>query len=164
MTVNTYKTNESNDYPLTLLYDGNCPVCLLEMRHMAERNGEGKLRFVDIAAAGFDATRWVGSSASVADMQAIIHAVRPDGSLVRGVEVIRLAYAAAGLHHVARPLGWRWLQPLLRVVYAAFARNRYAFSKLAMPLITRIAATRTVRRMQNCDRGLCDFPDRSESP
>ena len=164
MTVNKYKFSEPANYPLTLLYDGNCPVCLLEMRHMAERNGEGKLRFVDIAAPGFDPAPWVGTHASVADMQAIIHAVRPDGSLVRGVEVIRLAYAAAGMHHVARPLGWRWLQPVLRVAYAAFARNRYAFSKLAIPIITRIAAARAVRRMQSCHQGSCELPQGSESP
>ena len=32
-------------YPLTLLYDGACPVCSLEMEHLRARNANGKLAF-----------------------------------------------------------------------------------------------------------------------
>ena len=39
-------------YPLTLLYDAQCPVCALEMDHLRSRNDAGRLRFVDISAAG----------------------------------------------------------------------------------------------------------------
>ena len=44
-------------YPLTLLYDADCPVCSLEMDNLRARDAEGRLVFVDIAAPGFDAGR-----------------------------------------------------------------------------------------------------------
>jgi predicted DCC family thiol-disulfide oxidoreductase YuxK len=43
----------TTDYPLTLFYDADCPVCSLEMDHLRARNDAGKLRFVDIAVPGF---------------------------------------------------------------------------------------------------------------
>ena len=41
-------------YPLTLYYDGACPVCALEMDHLRSRDAAARLVFVDIAAPGFD--------------------------------------------------------------------------------------------------------------
>ena len=43
------------NYPLTLLYDGTCPVCVLEMDNLKARNAEGQLRFINIATPEFDA-------------------------------------------------------------------------------------------------------------
>src|SRR5438045_3005059 len=75
-----------NDYPLTLFYDGACPVCSLEMDHLRERSRDGRLVFVDIAAPGFDAARY---GATLDAMHAEIHGLLPDGALPRGVEGLR---------------------------------------------------------------------------
>lgn len=49
-------TAMTNDrFPLTLLYDAACPVCALEMDHLRQRNRDGRLAFVDIAAPDFKA-------------------------------------------------------------------------------------------------------------
>ena len=37
------------NFPLTLLYDGACPVCNLEMDNLKARNTAGLLKFVDIS-------------------------------------------------------------------------------------------------------------------
>lgn len=42
------------NYPLTLLFDGACPVCMLEMDNLKARNQDGLLVFVDIANPQFD--------------------------------------------------------------------------------------------------------------
>ncbi len=150
---------DKNIYPLTLLYDGACPVCKLEMDRLQARNWEGDLRFVDISTPLFDPRRY---GATLDEMNAIIHAVRADGTLVAGVEVLRLAYGAVGLGHWAAPTAWPVIKPLADAAYAVFARNRYGFSAAFMPVLERIrmarAARRTTQAATACHAGACDMP------
>lgn len=154
------------NYPLTLLYDAQCPVCALEMDHLRERCRDGRLLFEDISQPGFDAARFgLGFGA----IDAEIHGIRPDGSVIKGVEVLRLAYAAAGLGWVMRPTGWAPLRPLFDAGYRVFARHRRRISAAAAPLIDAIRAQRArrmARAMRDCRTGACgiDQPtDRSRS-
>jgi predicted DCC family thiol-disulfide oxidoreductase YuxK len=157
------------NYPLTLLYDGACPVCNLEMDNLKHRNTEGLLVFIDISLPEFDPLPY---GATLAEMNGLIHAMRPDGSLVVGVEVFRLAYGAVGLGHLTGPTAWPGLKPLVDTAYAVFARNRYGFSRAFMPLLTALGNARAARRRagveaaaQNalasaaaCQSGQCELP------
>ena len=159
----------TNNHPLTLLYDGACPVCNLEMDNLKHRNTQGLLAFIDISAPEFDALPY---GATLAEMNGLIHAVWPDGSLVVGVEVFRLAYGAVGLGHLTAPTAWPWLKPLVDTAYAVFARNRYGFSRTLMPLLSALRHARATRRKANveavaqgalanaaaCHDGKCDLP------
>lgn len=150
----------SNPYPLTLLYDGACPVCRLEMDRLAERDALRRLVFVDIAAPGFDLAAYTPDrTVTTDDLNRLIHAVRPDGSLVAGVEVFRLAYGAIGRGAWFAPTALPLVSPLAERAYAAFARNRYAVSALLGPILLRIEAARAARRSAACARGACDLPD-----
>ena len=137
-------------YPLTLLYDAACPVCSLEMDHLRERDTAGRLLFVNIAEPGFDPNRY---GAPLADMNAVIHGIQPDGRLLRGVEVLRLAYAAVGLGWVVRPTGWPLLRPAFDLGYRLFARHRMRISAVLGPIIVAVRnrrAKRRLRDMQEC--------------
>ena len=143
------------NYPLTLFYDAACPVCSMEIDYLWERNGEGKLRFVDISAPDFDPAP---HGVTLAAMDAQIHAQRPDGTMLRGVEVLRLAYAAVGLGWVMKPTGWAPLRPLFDAGYRVFARHRRSISRAAAPLIDVVRAARARRvaeRMRSCSAGAC---------
>ena len=143
-----------NLYPLTLLYDGACPICRIEMDRLAERDALKRLVFVDIAAPGFDADRW---GATVEDMRRLIHAVLPDGTLVSGVEVFRLAYGAVGQGLLFAPTALPLLSPLFERAYAVFARNRYHVSALLAPVLVRVEAARAARRTTGvCTTGACE--------
>jgi predicted DCC family thiol-disulfide oxidoreductase YuxK len=158
-----------NNYPLTMLYDGTCPVCVFEMNNLKARNAEGLLRFVNISSPGF-APEPYGTSLEA--MNALIHAQRADGSLVIGVEVFRLAYGAVGLGRWAAPTGWPILRPVVDVLYALFARHRYRFSRWMTPWIrwiatrgtddcaspVQIAAQQALLSSQACKDGMCDLP------
>lgn len=147
-------------YPLTLLYDGACAVCRLEMDGLRDRARPGALQFVDISAAGFDASPY---GVSLDAMQASICAVCADGRVIQGVEVLRLAYAAAGLGWVLRPTAWPGLRPVFDRAYRVFARHRYAVSRLAAPLIDQVSARRArrkLRAMNACHAGGCSLPER----
>ncbi len=133
----------NHDYPLTLLYDGACPVCNLEMDNLKERNAAEQLKFVDISTSFFDPTPY---GTTLAEMNGLIHAQRPDGSLVIGVEVFRLAYGAVGLGRITAPTGWPLLKPVFDAAYAVFARNRYGISAAIGPAIERLRNTRAAKR------------------
>ena len=144
-------------YPLILLYDAGCAVCSLEMDHLRSRNHEGKLAFIDIATPGFDPTPF---GATLAEMNAEIHARCADGQVIRGVQLLRLAYEAVGLGWVLRPTAWPLLRTLSDISYRLFARHRRSISRVAAPLIDAIRshrAERMARRMRDCQSGTCDL-------
>lgn len=159
----------NNNFPLTLLYDGACPVCNLEMDNLKARNSEALLKFVDISVPFFDPVPY---GASLKQMNGLIHAMRPDGQLVVGVEVFRLAYGAVGLGHLTAPTGWPLLRPVFDIAYAVFAKNRYGFSAVFSPLLERvrdmraskrkaamnIAAQQTSAAVNACHEGRYDVP------
>jgi predicted DCC family thiol-disulfide oxidoreductase YuxK len=134
-------------FPLTLLYDSACPVCNLEMDNLKARNTAQQLKFVDISTPLFDPAPY---GATLAAMNGLIHAQRPDGSLVVGVEVFRLAYGAVGLGHVTAPTGWPLLKPVFDAAYAVFARNRYRVSAVLGPVIERLRHLRATQRATQC--------------
>ena len=82
------------------------------------------------------------TASTPADLDAAIHAVRPDGTVVRGMAVLRLAYAAAGLGWLLRPTGFGPLRPAFDAAYRVFARNRKAISRALAPAIAALRARR----------------------
>lgn len=107
---------------ITILYDGECPLCTRELAMLKRIDRRrGRLGAIDIAAVGFDASRY---GRDWETLMGRIHGVLPDGSVIEGVEVFRRAYAAVGRGWVLR---WTSLPPFVRPVDAAyrwFARNR----------------------------------------
>jgi predicted DCC family thiol-disulfide oxidoreductase YuxK len=146
---------KDNQTPLTLLYDAACPICALEMDHLRSRNDDGRLAFVDISQPGFDPSIY---GATLADMGAEIHALQADGTVIRGMAVLRLAYAAVGLGWVLRPTGFAPVRPLFDAAYRLFARYRQPISRATAPLIDALRAHRARRmaaRMARCSQGAC---------
>jgi predicted DCC family thiol-disulfide oxidoreductase YuxK len=147
-----------NNYPLTLLYDESCPLCKLEIDNLKSRNDQNLLQFVDASAPDFDASAYKVDQQAV---MAIIHAIRPDGSIVKGVEVFRLAYGAVGLGWITAPTNWPLLKPLSDWAYVHIARNRYLISGGFSWVFRTIAARRAVRQSQACKDGACAIDSHS---
>lgn len=139
-------------YPLTLLYDEACPLCKLEIDNLKVRNEAGLLRFTDISAPDFDPAPY---GVPLHEMLAVIHAIKCDGTVVRGVEVFRLAYSAVGLGWITSPTGWPFLKPLFDRAYVQLARHRYRVSSKLAWLLFGIAARRAARRSRACTEGTC---------
>jgi ubiquinone biosynthesis monooxygenase Coq7 len=101
--VNTTESTET----LTVLYDGECPLCRREIAHvkgLAERKSDSALCFVDISR---DAQSDSGFAADRETLLARFHVQRADGS--------RLDGAAAFVAMWGRLPGWRWLARLARL-------------------------------------------------
>ncbi len=118
--------------PLTVLYDGACPLCRREIAHLqglAQRQADGALCFVDIHQAP-------GCTAAERDvLLARLHVERADGT--------RLSGAAAFVAMWSRLPGWRWLARLARLpgmlalmewAYRAFLHLRLALQAMARRL------------------------------
>jgi len=127
-------------WPFRVLIDGECPLCRREMRFLSRLDrGPKRLVTEDITAAGFDPNQY---GVTMQELMGQIHGVLPDGSLVKGMEVLRRAYDAVGLGWLLAPTSWPVLKSISDAAYAWFARNRL----------------RLTGRAGACDSGRCRLP------
>ena len=110
-----------SDFEIEVFYDGACPLCMREIRMLRGRDRRRRLRFVDIAADGFDPAALGVTWELLMDR---IHGRLPDGTLVEGVEVFLRAYAAVGFGPVVAVARLPGVKQLLDLAYHAFAKNR----------------------------------------
>lgn len=116
---------ESPDF--TLLYDSECPFCRREVEWLKRRDRRDRLAVVDIAAPEFDPARFGLTPAQVV---AELHGVLPDGTVTRGMESMRRAWAAVGLGALMAPTGWPVLRVFCDLGYRVFARYRVPMGRL----------------------------------
>ncbi|WP_425396663.1 thiol-disulfide oxidoreductase DCC family protein [Aeoliella sp.] len=109
------------NHQFEVFYDGECPLCMREIRWFQRLDKQQNILFTDITADAFDADEL---GLDMPTMMARIHGRLPDGTLVTGVEVFRRLYTA---------VGWRWpvaasrlpgVRQLLDLGYRVFAKNR----------------------------------------
>jgi predicted DCC family thiol-disulfide oxidoreductase YuxK len=124
---------------LTLYYDGACPLCRAEILFLSRRNQQGLLDFVDI-----QSEQYLPEKVGVSCEQALsaMYAQYESGQLINGVSVFPEAYKRAQLPLLAWFFSRKTLQPLLRVGYRFFAKNRHQISKLIGPPLLRIVKKR----------------------
>jgi len=120
--------------PLTLYYDGRCPLCQAEMLYLQHRDRLGLLNCVDITQNDFDAH---ATGLSCERAMASIHGRLPNGDWLTGVAVFAAAYERVGLRRMAWLLSRPRLQPVLGWGYARFARHRYTLSRWFGPSVLR---------------------------
>jgi predicted DCC family thiol-disulfide oxidoreductase YuxK len=105
--------------PLTVWYDGGCPLCLREIALMRRLDRRGRLRFVDVS----DDTS--NCPLDRGDLLARFHVSDPQGRFYSGAAAFAAMWRAIPL---LRPLGLLALLPgatwLLERLYRAFLRVR----------------------------------------
>lgn len=122
--------------PLTIYYDGQCPLCQAEIRMLRARNRQGLLRFADLSDPHFDATANRISCAAALEK---IHGRLESGELLTGIAVFAAAYRRADLPLLAWIFSRRWLAPLLNPLYGLFVKYRHAVSRTLGPTLLRLA-------------------------
>ena len=97
-------------WQIELLYDGECPLCVREVNFLKKRDaGRGLVSFVDIAD-----ERYNPQAHGAIDYETAmgrIHAILPDGTTIKNVEVFRRIYEILGM-------GWIYAVTKLPVVGA----------------------------------------------
>jgi len=110
-------TEQGTGWRFKVLFDGECPFCRLEARWLGALNRSGHLDLEDIAAEGFDPTRY---GTTLPKLMGTLHGVFPDGRQTLGVETFRQAYKAVGLRWVLAPTGWPGFRQLFDALYQLF--------------------------------------------
>jgi len=99
----TSASTESSDryysqshWKIKLLYDGECPLCVREVNFLTKKDkGRGIVKFVDIADPNYEPQENGGVDFVTA--MGVIHAVLPDGTVIKNVEVFRQVYEELGM-------------------------------------------------------------------
>lgn len=95
-------------WKIKLLYDGECPLCVREVNFLKKRDaGRGLVEFVDIADKEYCPEENGGVEFEAA--MGRIHAVLPDGTVLKNVEVFRRIYETLGM-------GWVYAVTRLPVI------------------------------------------------
>ncbi|MFK8111589.1 MAG: thiol-disulfide oxidoreductase DCC family protein [Rubripirellula sp.] len=115
-----------SDWRVEVFFDGECPLCVREIKLLRWLDRKQRIRFTDIAAADFQATEF---SKTPADFMDEIHGRLPDqngnpGQWILGVEVFRQLYAAVGLGWLVLPTRLPLISHGLDFGYRVFAKNR----------------------------------------
>jgi predicted DCC family thiol-disulfide oxidoreductase YuxK len=106
--VSTPSQSSSPSWQIELLYDGECPLCVREVNFLRRRDaGRGLVAFVDIAGDRYTPEAHGGVDFETA--MGRIHAVLPDGTVVKNVEVFRRVYEILGM-------GWIYAATKLPII------------------------------------------------
>lgn len=122
--------NTPPQWPLTLYYDGSCPLCAREIRLLRQRAARQRLQLVDISQPGFQASA-LGLTQQA--LQERLHAHFADGQWLTGLDATLWSWRAAGMGAWAAPLTWRPLRPLFELGYRLFCRLRLHLDGLPHP-------------------------------
>lgn len=87
---------EQDSWKIKLLYDGECPLCVREVNFLTKKDrGRGIVNFVDIADDNYSPQDNAGIDFATA--MGRIHAILPDGTVIKNVEVFRRVYEELGM-------------------------------------------------------------------
>ncbi|TWT68837.1 thiol-disulfide oxidoreductase DCC family protein [Crateriforma conspicua] len=111
----------SNDWQVEVFYDGECPLCLREIKLLRRLDRKDRICFTDIADSSFSPSCF---GMTMKDFMDEIQGRLPNGEWITGVEVFRRLYAAVGLKPVVALSRLPGISHGLEFGYRVFARNR----------------------------------------
>ena len=138
-------------WQIKLLYDGACPLCVREVNFLQKRDADrNRVLFVDIAADDYNPDHHGGVDFATA--MGRIHAILPDGTLLKNVAVFRHVYEILGMGWVYAATQWPLIGPLVDRIYGLWADWRLALT--GRPDLATILAERE-QRLQANSPGRC---------
>lgn len=117
--------NSTQALPLTVYFDGACPLCSREIAHYRKLSFAGRLVFVDISATDFVAEE---HGPTMAEFMARMHVRDARGEWFKGVDCFPQIWATLpGRKYrlLGRALKAPGLYPLAKFGYRIFAANRH---------------------------------------
>jgi predicted DCC family thiol-disulfide oxidoreductase YuxK len=125
--VETHAAFDQPNWAIKLLYDGQCPLCLREVNFLRKHDaGRGLVAFVDIADDAYSPNDNGGVEFETA--MGRIHAVLPNGTVIKNVEVFRRIYRVLGMGWIYAPTRWPVIGPLVDKLYDFWADRRLAWT------------------------------------
>ncbi|MGG6295535.1 thiol-disulfide oxidoreductase DCC family protein [Leptolyngbya sp. AN02str] len=129
-------------WQIKLLYDSACPLCMHEVKFLKKRDaGRGLVEFVDIADDAYDPAANGGVDFETA--MGRIHAILPDGTIIKNVEVLRRVYEVLGMGWVYAITKLPGIGAIANFVYSIWARWRLPLT--GRPSLETVIAQRNKR-------------------
>lgn len=151
----THAGSEMPSWKIKLLYDGECPLCVREVNFLSKRDaGRGLVAFVDIADLDYRPEDHGGIDYETA--MGRIHAVLPDGSSIKNVEVFRQVYEVLGIGWIYAVTRLPLIGALVDALYELWADWRLALT--GRPDLATIVAARQ-KRVSCESTGRCRLPE-----
>ncbi len=142
----------NNSWQVNLLYDGDCPLCLREVRFLQKKDaGRGIVKFTDIADLSYRAEDNGGVDFETA--MGRIHAVLADGTVIKNVEVFQKTYDALGIGWMYAVTKWPIVGPAINKIYDLWADKRLAVT--GRPSLETVMAERQQKLAACDDQGRC---------
>ena len=104
--------------PAELYFDGSCPLCSIEMRHL-KRHKRDSLKLTDI----HQATDLTPDTKR--DFLSRLHLRKPDGVVLKGLDASVYAWQQTRFGFFWYWLRWPLIKPVADFVYARWAKNRF---------------------------------------
>lgn len=140
----SWKSNEiaTPSWQIKLLYDGECPLCVREVNFLRKRDaGRGLVMFVDIADNDYNPE--ANGGIDFATAMGRIHAILPDGTIIKNVEVFRRVYEILGMGWVYAATKLPIIGSIVDAVYGIWAAWRLKLT--GRPDLASIVANRQKR-------------------
>ncbi|MCH2454651.1 thiol-disulfide oxidoreductase DCC family protein [Idiomarina sp.] len=112
---------------LIIFFDGGCPLCVKEMRHLRKLDEKRQITFENINEPDFN-QRY--PQVNVAKANQYLHGQVSSGEMIYGLDVTHAAWSLVGKGWMIAPLRWPVIRWFADKAYLFFARNRNRISKL----------------------------------
>lgn len=112
---------------LKIYYDGGCPLCLAEMKHLLKLDQQKKLVLIDINQQDFE-QKYPHINRREADR--ILHGELADGSIILGLDVTHKAWSLVGKGKWTAMIRLPIIGAVADFAYLQFARHRHFLSRL----------------------------------
>lgn len=112
---------------LTIFYDGNCPLCMAEMRQLKKHDKYKRIKFVNLHIENFTAHY---PQIDPVKAYGILHGKLDSGEILLGLDVTCTAWKLVGKHRWLAILRWPIIRTIADAVYLLFARYRNTISYL----------------------------------
>ena len=112
---------------LIIFYDGGCPLCVSEMRHLSKLDTESLISLENIHADDFS-ERFPHIDQQRADQ--ILHGQLANGEVIYALDVTYAAWSLVGKRHWVALLRWPIIKQIADYSYLFFAKYRSTISRL----------------------------------
>lgn len=118
---------KTQSWQIKLLYDGECPLCLREVRFLQKKDaGRGLVNFVNIADDNYAPED--NNGISYEEAMGRIHAILADGTIVKNMEVFRRVYDILGMGWIYAWTKIPLLKTIIDLIYTLWAKLRLKFT------------------------------------
>ena len=146
-----------DSWTVKYLYDGECDMCnQLVATLKSKDNGQGRIKFVNIASLSFNPNENEGITYE--DAMETIHAIQRDGTILTGPAALKGLYSAVGWGWIADVMALPIVDQLVEIFYKILAKYRLPLSGAMSTLTAMRRVTLTDAGVEHCvdDEEECD--------